>query len=138
MGLDSRLSLCGPLAIRSGSRRCRSTTTSPTRTTSSNQSPISLSMELADGAGLEALTMRALGDSVGVEAMSLYNHVANKDDLLESIADLVVGRSSRWGWTRCSHYAGPWRFGRGRGDVALQPRRQQGRPPRINRRSRCR
>ena len=48
-------------------------------------------MELADRAGLEALTMRALGDSLGVEAMSLYNHVANKDTLLESIADLVVG-----------------------------------------------
>ena len=48
-------------------------------------------MELADRAGLEALTMRALGDSLGVEAMSLYNHVANKDTLLDSIADLVVG-----------------------------------------------
>jgi AcrR family transcriptional regulator len=48
-------------------------------------------MELADQAGLEALTMRALGDSLGVEAMSLYNHVANKDTLLDSIADLVVG-----------------------------------------------
>ncbi len=48
-------------------------------------------MELADGAGLDALTMRALGDSIGVEAMSLYNHVANKETLLQSIADLVVG-----------------------------------------------
>jgi AcrR family transcriptional regulator len=48
-------------------------------------------MELADRAGLEALTMRALGDSLGVEAMSLYNHVPNKDTLLQSIADLVVG-----------------------------------------------
>ena len=47
-------------------------------------------MELADGAGLAALTMRALGDSLGVEAMSLYNHVANKETLLQSIADLVV------------------------------------------------
>ena len=42
---------------------------------------------LADRGGVEALTMRKLGQELGVEAMSLYNHVANKDDLLDGIVD---------------------------------------------------
>ena len=43
----------------------------------------------ADERGLKSLTMRSLGEAVGVEAMSLYNHVANKDDLLDGMVDLV-------------------------------------------------
>ncbi|MFE7116908.1 TetR/AcrR family transcriptional regulator C-terminal domain-containing protein [Streptomyces sp. NPDC057654] len=35
--------------------------------------------------------MRRLGEAVGVEAMSLYNHVANKEDLLDGMVDLVFG-----------------------------------------------
>ncbi|MGZ3489237.1 MAG: TetR/AcrR family transcriptional regulator [Isosphaeraceae bacterium] len=46
---------------------------------------------LADEEGIESLTMRELGLRLGVEAMSLYNHVANKDDLLDGMVDLVVG-----------------------------------------------
>jgi AcrR family transcriptional regulator len=46
---------------------------------------------LADERGLEGLTMRALGRALGVEAMSLYNHVASKDDLLDGMVDLVIG-----------------------------------------------
>jgi AcrR family transcriptional regulator len=45
---------------------------------------------LADSSGIEALTMRNLGKAVGVEAMSLYNHVANKDDVLDGMVDLIV------------------------------------------------
>jgi AcrR family transcriptional regulator len=45
---------------------------------------------LADSGRIEALTMRKLGQALGVEAMSLYNHVANKDDLLNGIVELVV------------------------------------------------
>jgi AcrR family transcriptional regulator len=45
---------------------------------------------LADGEGIEALTMRKLARSLGVEAMSLYNHVANKGDLVDGMVDLVV------------------------------------------------
>ena len=45
---------------------------------------------LADDQGLEALSMRRLGAELGVEAMSLYNHVADKDDLLDGLVDLVV------------------------------------------------
>ncbi|MDJ0324862.1 TetR/AcrR family transcriptional regulator C-terminal domain-containing protein [Cryobacterium sp. PH31-AA6] len=44
---------------------------------------------LADTAGIDALTMRRLGEELGVEAMSLYNHVANKDDLLYGMIDRV-------------------------------------------------
>jgi AcrR family transcriptional regulator len=46
-------------------------------------------MELADRDGLDALTMRRLAKSLGVEAMSLYYHVANKDELLDGMVDLV-------------------------------------------------
>jgi AcrR family transcriptional regulator len=46
---------------------------------------------LADGGGIGALSMRKLGEALGVEAMSLYNHVAGKDDLLDGMIDLVFG-----------------------------------------------
>jgi AcrR family transcriptional regulator len=48
-------------------------------------------MEMADSGGIATLSMRELGYRLGVEAMSLYNHVANKDDLLDGMVDLVVG-----------------------------------------------
>jgi AcrR family transcriptional regulator len=44
---------------------------------------------LADAGGFESLTMRKLAKELGVEAMSLYNHVANKDDILDGIVDIV-------------------------------------------------
>src|SRR5438445_157316 len=47
-------------------------------------------LDLADESGIEALTMRKLGQALGFEAMSLYNHVANKDDVLDGILDLVL------------------------------------------------
>ena len=46
---------------------------------------------LADRHGVDALTMRRLGGKLGVEAMALYKHVANKDEILDGIAELVVG-----------------------------------------------
>src|SRR5215472_11700822 len=46
---------------------------------------------LADEGGIGALSMRRLGDALGVEAMSLYNHIASKDDLLNGMIDLVFG-----------------------------------------------
>ena len=45
---------------------------------------------LADADGIEALTMRRLAQALGVEAMSLYYHVANKDALLVGMLDIVV------------------------------------------------
>jgi len=43
----------------------------------------------ADAGGIESLSMRKLGEELGVEAMSLYTHVANKDDLLDGMTDAV-------------------------------------------------
>jgi AcrR family transcriptional regulator len=51
---------------------------------------LAAALEVADEQGIEALSMRKLGQSLGYEAMSLYNHVANKDDLLDGILDLVL------------------------------------------------
>ena len=48
-------------------------------------------VNLADRDGLDALTMRRLGAELGVEAMSLYKHVANKEEILDGILELVVG-----------------------------------------------
>ena len=47
-------------------------------------------VDLADASGVEALTMRRLGEELGFEAMSLYRHVANKKDLLDGMLDLVL------------------------------------------------
>jgi AcrR family transcriptional regulator len=44
---------------------------------------------LADEAGVESLTMRKLAKELGVEAMSLYNHIASKDDMLDGIVEIV-------------------------------------------------
>jgi AcrR family transcriptional regulator len=43
----------------------------------------------ADEKGIESLSMRKLGQKLGVEAMSLYKHVANKDDMLDGMVDVV-------------------------------------------------
>ena len=48
-------------------------------------------VELADTRGIDSLTMRNLGHELGVEAMSLYNHVANKEDVLDGLIEVVVG-----------------------------------------------
>ena len=45
----------------------------------------------ADREGLEALSMRKLGAELGVEAMSLYNHVPNKDALLDGMVEVLLG-----------------------------------------------
>lgn len=45
----------------------------------------------ADRDGISSLSMRKLGEALGVEAMSLYNHVASKSDLLDGMIDIVFG-----------------------------------------------
>ena len=49
-------------------------------------------VDLADREGLGALTMRRLGAELGVEAMSLYKHVANKEAILDGVVELIVGQ----------------------------------------------
>jgi AcrR family transcriptional regulator len=46
-------------------------------------------LELIDREGLTGLSMRKLGGALGVEAMSLYHYVRNKDDLLDAVVDLL-------------------------------------------------
>src|ERR1700681_4261143 len=60
-----------------------------TRIPLSRERVIRAAIALADASGIESLTMRKLGQELGVEAMSLYNHVANKDDIIDGIVDLV-------------------------------------------------
>jgi AcrR family transcriptional regulator len=48
-------------------------------------------LALADAGDIEAISMRKIALALGVQAMSLYNHVANKDDILDGIVDLVIG-----------------------------------------------
>ena len=46
-------------------------------------------LRLADRGGIDSLSMRKLGQELGVEAMALYYHLANKDQVLDGIVDLV-------------------------------------------------
>ena len=48
-------------------------------------------IELADRDGIESISMRRLAQELGIEAMSLYTHVRNKDDLLDGMVDAVIG-----------------------------------------------
>jgi AcrR family transcriptional regulator len=47
-------------------------------------------IHMADTGGIESLSMRKLAQELGVQAMSLYNHVANKNDILDGIVDIVA------------------------------------------------
>jgi AcrR family transcriptional regulator len=62
----------------------------PKRTPLNRERVLRAAVALADESGIDSLSMRRLGQELGVEAMSLYNHVANKDDLLNGITDLVL------------------------------------------------
>ena len=52
---------------------------------------LAAAVALADRGGIESLSMRKLAQELGVEAMSLYHHVANKDDILDGLVDVVFG-----------------------------------------------
>ncbi|MEO5884559.1 MAG: TetR/AcrR family transcriptional regulator C-terminal domain-containing protein [Candidatus Limnocylindrales bacterium] len=55
----------------------------------SRERVLATAIVLADQAGLESLSMRKLGHELGVEAMALYYHFANKNDVLDGMVDLV-------------------------------------------------
>jgi AcrR family transcriptional regulator len=63
----------------------------PRRSPLTRERVLRAAVALADQGGIGSVTMRRLGQELGVEAMSLYKHVQNKDDLLDGIVDLVVG-----------------------------------------------
>jgi AcrR family transcriptional regulator len=63
--------------------------TTPKRAPLTRDRVLRAALELADEGGTAALTMQRIGRRLGVEAMSLYRHVRNKDDILDGIVDLV-------------------------------------------------
>ena len=62
-----------------------------TRTPLSRDRVLRAAVELADRDGADALSMRRLAAELGVVPMALYKHVANKDELLDGMIDVVVG-----------------------------------------------
>ena len=75
---------------------------------------IDAALKVMDAEGLDAVSMRRVAREVGVEAMSLYNHVEDKDDLLRGICDRVMGafefprEAGDWA-ERCKAGARAWR-----------------------------
>lgn len=63
----------------------------PTRQPLSRERVLRAAVALADDQGIDAVSMRRLGQDLGVDPMSLYKHVTNKDDLLDGMIDLIVG-----------------------------------------------
>ncbi|KQV21813.1 MULTISPECIES: TetR/AcrR family transcriptional regulator C-terminal domain-containing protein [unclassified Kitasatospora] len=61
----------------------------PSRALLSREIIARAALAVVDESGPDGLTMRALADRLGVKAASLYNHVAGKDELLDSLAELV-------------------------------------------------
>jgi AcrR family transcriptional regulator len=72
------------------------------RTPLSRDRVLAAAIAIADEEGIDALTMRRLARSLGVEAMSIYYHAANKDAILDGILGLVVAEIEladlRLGW----------------------------------------
>lgn len=74
------------------------------RTPLTRERVLAAATRFADEKGIVALSMRKLGEVLGVEAMSLYNHVANKDDLLDGMVNSVFSEielpSFKDGWKK--------------------------------------
>ena len=64
--------------------------TSGSRIPLSRERVLQTAVKVADEGGVEAITMRRLADELGAEAMSLYYHVARKEDILEGIVDVIA------------------------------------------------
>ena len=62
---------------------------SPRRVPLTRERVLGAALKLADQGGIESLSMRKLGHELGVEAMAVYYHFANKDEVLDGIVDLV-------------------------------------------------
>ncbi|SQE00233.1 MULTISPECIES: TetR/AcrR family transcriptional regulator C-terminal domain-containing protein [unclassified Parafrankia] len=62
------------------------------RTQLTRERVMAAAVELADRDGIESISMRKLAQELGVEAMSLYTHVRNKNDLLDGMADAVISQ----------------------------------------------
>jgi AcrR family transcriptional regulator len=62
----------------------------PRRVPLSRDRVLRAAVALADSAGIESLSMRKLAQELGVVPMAIYKHVANKDELLDGMVDVVV------------------------------------------------
>jgi AcrR family transcriptional regulator len=62
------------------------------RTPLSRERVLEAAIAIADAQGLHGLTMRSLARELGVQPMSLYHHVANKDEILDGVVDVVFGQ----------------------------------------------
>ncbi|GAA3771936.1 TetR/AcrR family transcriptional regulator C-terminal domain-containing protein [Plantactinospora mayteni] len=60
------------------------------RTPLSRERVLRAAISVADSGGIESLTMRRLAEHLGAEAMSLYYHVANKEDVLDGVVDVIA------------------------------------------------
>jgi len=65
------------------------------RTPLTRERVLQAAVELADRDGIENLSMRKLGQELGVDAMALYRHVRGKDDLLDGVVEVVIGEIER-------------------------------------------
>jgi AcrR family transcriptional regulator len=63
----------------------------PRRTPLSRDRVLRAAVALADDAGIDSLSMRNLAQELGVVPMALYKHVANKEELLDGMVDVIVG-----------------------------------------------
>lgn len=74
-------------------KKAASRTRKPARTRAplTRERILRTALAAADKGGLEAISMRALAAKLGVEAMSLYNHVRDKQDLLDGLVELILG-----------------------------------------------
>jgi AcrR family transcriptional regulator len=72
------------------------------RSTLTRQRVLEAAVELANREGIESVSMRRLGQELGIEAMSLYTHVRSKEDLLDGMVEVVFqqvpARRRRGGW----------------------------------------
>jgi len=62
----------------------------PRREPLSRERIVHAALRIMDSEGLDAVSMRRVGRELGVEAMSLYNHVHDKDDILDGIVEAVL------------------------------------------------
>jgi AcrR family transcriptional regulator len=72
----------------------KSTETEPRRPLT-RERVLRAAIALADRDGIEALSMRKLGQELGVDAMAMYRHVRSKDDMLDGVVELIVGEFER-------------------------------------------
>jgi AcrR family transcriptional regulator len=70
----------------------QATNRAPRRVPLSRERVLDAAIKLADQGGLESLSMRKLGQELGVEAMAVYYHFANKDEVIDGIVDIVFSQ----------------------------------------------